>query len=580
MQAVSSDDVTYCFSWRRHALCVGPTILSGLLLTACFPPFDQGWLAWVALVPLLLRVASPLPRPGLASALLLGLTHFLTLLTWLNEIGYPAGVLVALPCAALPAFWLLGTARLWARLAGVPQPGSEDAGGPSLACAPARQTLRALLLAAMIAALWVCTEFVRGHVFTGFPWAQLGISQWHYTFLLRHARWGGPYALSFLIVATNVAAALLVGTLLPRPFSTPRLPAAGVVIALSILAALTGLGPVLLALPVADTRPATLHTVVVQGDLPLRREYTDEDVARALTMHAGLTRAALGKANEPVDLCVWPETAVPAPLRYTQEYQATVAALLVETGVPLLLGTVDYRPAPPTTDSEPPGLLAFNSAFLLDGDGMIVEYYDKTHPVPFGEYVPFSRTWPWLGDLFGMGRNLEAGAEFTILPLPKQVRAGVNICYEDAFPEISRAFVQRGANVLFTLTNDVWYGRSAGPRQHLMHAVFRAVENARPLVRAGNNSDTCLITADGRIVGLVLDPETGDRFCSGFGRYRVPVYDSPPVTLYTRWGDWFAVLCCGAAFLCLGGAARGWVRRKLHLFERLRGQAAGDLVRG
>ena len=172
-----------------------------------------------------------------------------------------------------------------------------------------------------------------------------------------------------------------------------------------------------------------------------------------------------------------------------------------------------------------------------------------------------------------MGRSLTPGSEYTVFALPQGVYAGTNICYEDVYAEISRAFVRRGANVLMTLTNDAWYAESSGSRQHMVHAVFRAVENRRPLFRAGNNSDTCLILPDGRVTGQLRDPATGSAFMRGARLYRVPVWREPGFTFYTRHGDLFAH-SCALATLVLGLAVFGsWLRRKHTLLQRVSREA-------
>jgi apolipoprotein N-acyltransferase len=196
--------------------------------------------------------------------------------------------------------------------------------------------------------------------------------------------------------------------------------------------------------------------------------------------------------------------------------------------------------------------------------------------VPFGEFTPFERLFPWLTDIIGMGRSLTAGREFTVFELPRGARAGVNICYEDIFPEISRQFVRRGANVLMTLTNDAWYAESAGSRQHLIHAVFRATENRRPLLRAGNNSDTCLILPDGRIVGLLYDLDTGSRFVRAARCYDVPVWQKQELTFYTRYGDVFAYGCALAMLLTwVFLAQRCLIEKRRRLLAITGSEAAG-----
>ncbi len=165
-----------------------------------------------------------------------------------------------------------------------------------------------------------------------------------------------------------------------------------------------------------------------------------------------------------------------------------------------------------------------------------------------------------------MGRGLTRGREHTVFPFGEHARIGMNICYEDVFPEISRAAVLRGANVLMTITNDAWYWETAGSRQHTINAVFRAVETMRPFFRSGNNSDTCLVMPDGTIRDRVVDPATGNPFVRRAAVIEVPVYADPPITFYTRYGNLFAILC----FLGMLGIASWCGYRSLHRRQRLR----------
>jgi apolipoprotein N-acyltransferase len=132
--------------------------------------------------------------------------------------------------------------------------------------------------------------------------------------------------------------------------------------------------------------------------------------------------------------------------------------------------------------------------------------------------------------------------------------------------------VLRGANLLVTVTNDAWYAESAGSRQHLLHAVFRAAENRRPLLRSGNNSDTCLILPDGQVTGLLYDVVTGNRFMRGTQVYEIHIYNAPALTVYARWGDWFARAGAASAGLLVLGlmarAVRARAARRLALQTR------------
>ncbi len=146
--------------------------------------------------------------------------------------------------------------------------------------------------------------------------------------------------------------------------------------------------------------------------------------------------------------------------------------------------------------------------------------YDKVHIVPFGEFIPLNDTFPVIGELVGMGRNLTPGKAFRPLDLTKDVRAGVMICYEDVFAYAARELVRNGANFLLVITNDAWYPTSTEPEQHYANAVLRTVETRLPMLRCGNSNYSVLIDQFGRTVDSVtkrIDPETGDARADAVG---------------------------------------------------------------
>ena len=235
---------------------------------------------------------------------------------------------------------------------------------------------------------------------------------------------------------------------------------------------------------------------------------------------------------------MWPECAVPAPIEY-QPYKAELIKLQQETSTPLLMGALQLRLQP--GDSNPENANTFNSVLLLDEKAHILAIYDKMHRVPFGEYVPFSDLYPWLREAVGLGRDLTPGNVPFVFKLAKGTKAGVNICFEDVFPAISRAFVQKGANMLMTVTNDCWYNHSCGAEQHTAHVVFRAVENRRPFMRSGNNSHTLMVTPAGKIMGQITANDSV--FTQDYQAYEIPVFDGWGNTFYTKYGDVFAYVC-------------------------------------
>lgn len=543
---------------------MGLAMASGVLLSAAFPPIEAGGIAWVALIPLLLI---PIPRVmwrRLVIGYAFGIAHFITSLWWLNEVGFGAGILLAVVCAVFPMVWYLFFAALANALPSLARRAGNAVEIPRLLVQA--RPLEVAWAALLIAAGWCSTEWIRSWIFTGFSWNQLGISQWRHAAVLKLTTLTGVYGISFLIVFSNIALVWLLLSWLARfkgrrRRGIPWPPAVAVVM----------FSPIFMLLMLESPLPAPdryLEVAGIQGNLSQRRDPDPGQFDEALEVYERLSLEAAEEGGEGLDLIVWPETAIPAPLEWNERAAAMLARVLEEVQTHMLVGSLAYR----EDSAGAAEMRMVNSALLLDPNAGVVDYYDKIHLVPFGEFVPFGKQMPWLVDMIGMGRGLLAGKEYTVLNLPKEARAGVNICYEDAYPEISRRFVQRGANLLFTLTNDAWYAESAGSKQHLTHAVFRAVENRRPLFRSGNNSDTCLILPSGKIEGLLYDSENETFFVRTHGLYSVPVWDELPTTLYTRFGDWFAKICALAFLGASAVLAVRTIRRKHENFQAIASQ--------
>ena len=524
--------------WRVVA-----AILSGVLLTLAFPPAEQAWLAWLALLPLLLV---PTPRTWLerlAIGYLFGYSHFASCLHWLNEVGFGAGWLLALWCALFPMLWYAVTAALFWRLKDQ-RTASFPGAGPLFI--PSELHLAGTGI--FMALLWVTLEWCRGWVLTGFSWNQLGVSQYRHPALLAITTWTGVYGLSFIIVLVNAVLAGEASRQL-RQLIAPHKRYIPWHLCLGVL----GVLPLGLAaihkLPELPQETPSLRVAAIQGNIPQCRVWTREQYDDALRAYDTLSRQAVGDTAN-LDLIVWPESALPAPLDEL-DYRVMRLKLLKDTGVPMLIGSLQDRRVPESPDGQ-----SFNSAFHLKLDGTIADYYDKVHRVPFGEYTPFGDQFPWLREMIGMGRDLTPGRGFHTIQLPKNTCAGVNICFEDAFALPSRAFTLQGAEILFTITNDAWYNQSCGAAQHASHAVLRAVENRRPFLRSGNNSHTMLITPTGQMLGQIRDRKTGSDFTRDFQAYDLPIHDWG-MTFYTRFGDVFAQLC---ALLCIAALLQFLIR--------------------
>ncbi len=539
------------FLWR--AIAAGA---SGLMLSCAFPPINWSIMAWFALVPIMLL---PTPRriiERIAIGFIFGYAHFATALHWLNEVGFGAGYLLAIYCALFPMAWycLLGTFNWHLKdKANAAFPG----GGPIFIVG--EWTLVLHILAQAV--LWVSLEYLRSMLFTGFPWDMAGISQFRRLAVAGLAQFAGVYGVSFVVILSNAIIAAEFSRQF-RMFIAPARRQFPWHFALLTLA----LVPICILQAKKELLPPegtpNIRIAAIQGNIPQCREWTEEQYNHALSTYLGLSERAATEYQD-LDMLLWPECAVPVPFGYPP-YKAAVAGLQQKINKPILLGALRLVGNP----SEPESVHDFNSAILLDENSHIVETYNKMHLVPFGEFTPAGDIFPVLREIIGMGRDLTSGRDEVIFRLAKDARAGVNICFEDAFPDISRKFTNKGANILMTITNDSWYNRSSGAEQHLSHAVFRAIENRRPLLRSGNNSHTCIITPNGATLGIIDNKDDGSPFTSSCQAYDVPVHEWG-TTFYTRHGDVFAIACtllslALVAYLC----AKEYLRHKENLKKR------------
>jgi apolipoprotein N-acyltransferase len=300
-----------------------------------------------------------------------------------------------------------------------------------------------------------------------------------------------------------------------------------------------------------------MRVAVLQGNIDQAVKWSPEWAERTLEIYEELTRAAVAEGAEVV---VWPETAAPGSLDFDPALRRQIAALAKDTEAFLVVGGVGIDGLESSTQ-QPPGLdelKFFDSAFLFDAAGRSLGRYDKTHLVPFGEYLPFRRM---LGRFIraiatgSAGRDVTAGESPRSLVLPgfgatdgkPSVTVGVPICYELLFPDLVRRFVGDGADVLFAITNDAWYGRTGAPYQFLVMTAMRSAEGRVWTARAANTGVSALIDERGRV------REQTRIFERGFLVGEVPV--RPPGvadSFYVRHGDLFAWLCWGGLLaLCV-----------------------------
>ena len=347
------------------------------------------------------------------------------------------------------------------------------------------------------------SEWLRGHVLTGFPWNAYGMALGDHLLLAQFAAIGGLYGLTVLAIAIFAAPALFADRkAVPGRRLLQRIPA-GLVVAALILAGLAGFGAVRLA----TGKTATIASVkvrIMQPNLPQDAKFSPENRDTIVNRYLRLSDRSTGPGHTglaDVNLLVWPESAFPFILSDEPQALAKIGNAL-PAGTVLVTGAARIET---TTGADgKPHTDFLNSIQVLMHGGLILDTYDKLHLVPFGEYMPFAGLLDRLGirQFVDIPGGFRAGMNHTLLSLPGLPMAAPLICYEAIFPEEVAAAVRAGPSrpgFLINVTNDAWFGHTPGPYQHLAEARLRTIEEGLPLIRAANTGISAIIDPYGRI---------------------------------------------------------------------------------
>jgi len=570
---------------------------AGILLFAAGPPLDLSPLAFLALVPFYFaafgrkgREPARLRRAfwvGYATGGIYAVAH----LHWLLRLSKEE---VTIPWIMIPALLVIG---LYLGLF------------PGLACLWTAWIRRHTGLSPVwvLPVVWTLTDWFRTTGEVGFPWGSLGYTLAPWTAAIQTTAWTGYWFLPAWILWVN---GMLWTGLFSTPVDLPGSPPAGRG-GVSPLRLGVGIGgaalPIVLGVLILNQAPETVR--MVEGSAaPLEATFTVDlegnsvafrggEVERgpapnravlssrlerpvALGTAKGGLRFSLIQANTPrevkwraayreevvsdllhrssqanrafaPDLIVWPETAAPLRVLWEAPLRDMLRTGISEMGTWTLVGSLDAE----KIDGE---YEYYNSSILYGVDGKPTQKFPKRHMVPFGELTPYKDKIPFLEKInFGQS-DFTAGREASLFVFEpprdggeRDQRGGRRfsclICFESTFPELARGDVQSGAEYLVNITNDFWYGRSAGPIQHAQFAIHRAVENRTPMIRCANSG-----------VSFVVDPYGRTHGSTGLFETSLPTADVLPGdggSFYTRWGDWilwvFAVCAGGWTLLAL-----------------------------
>lgn len=365
-------------------------------------------------------------------------------------------------------------------------------GGLYALCAHALRRRPPLAAGLALGILWYLLEFLRGALFTGFPWLTLANAFALWPFMIQAAEICGAYALGGILAAAASLAVMPMAAVSARRAA----PLAGA----TLLACVAGFG----LWRLHETPPIALQPgkdgafglIMVEGNIDQNKKWEPAWQQATLDIYLHLSREALARyrerrASAPPPLLIWPETAMPFYFETHPQLGSQARLLAQRENIYLLLGAPGFSR---TARGAPQ---VFNRAYLARPDGSIGGWYDKVHLVPFGEYLPPLAIFDFLAPL------LQGVGDFTpglaAAPLRTgNLALGLLICYESIFPEIARQRVTDGANVLVNISNDGWFGKSSAPEQHLQLAILRAVEQRRWLVRGTNTGISAIVDDRGR----------------------------------------------------------------------------------
>jgi len=493
---------------------------SGATLAMAFPDYGIWPLAWVSLAPMIWAMRNKSELGSMTLGFVMGVFYFTPTFFWLRNTmtdyaAFPLPLALAvtgLMVVALSAF----TAFFGFGFSYIRRATNHDM---ALVAAPF---------------LWVCMEFVRAKLpIFSFPWGRIADSQFTALPIIQIADIAGEEGLGLMIIIANVTIVKIMDWIANRGVRPVSFPGAWVLLTVTLVTGSMAYGYHRMETfgdhGSGDKAPVAL----VQGNIDQSRKwdrgYTKAqiDIYRRLTIQAG---------SKGVELVVWPEAAAPFYFGADPVRDSIMFQLATRINTPIIFGAPAYR-------KTAGGVTSYNRAWVVRPDGLAGKY-DKVHLVPFGEYVPFKKLLFFLGKMVTAIGDMAPGERINLLDTGDR-KIGVQICYEIIFPGYSRQIAKMGATAIVNITNDSWFGRSAASRQSLAMAVFRAVENRIPVLRAAQSGISAIISQTGEITGETeLFVET-----TAYGNFKPK---TGPMTLYTYSGDIFA-------WLCVFGATCLWV---------------------
>jgi len=535
----------------RFLSFVAAVVSSAVLLILSFPPFSVWIAAYFFAVPLLVYLMRIYPSDnGRKSASI---------------------IRAAISCAALSGGWLgYGAILYWICPTVIEYTGSVFQGVLSLLLIAGylslymavffvffasaliilhdegRKIYQSILLILIPPFFWVALEYVRSSVFTGFPWAVMGYSQWNFTPALWVARYGGVFAVSFMIILANMVFAWIFFLKKTEPIHRLFSGILIIWLGLGIFETVAGKKSESYTsrIPVSVIQPSIYQSEkwdprYYDETKKIIRQLVTESSAKNKLSHAARKHILPDGSDAgddvvvPSGIILWPETSLMDVIKDPNKEGNALPLWMKETV--MASGCFNIVGALLEEDGK-----YYNTSLLVSpSDGKIVFVHKKTHLVPFGEFVPFRKFLePYFG-IFGYIGDLTKGNIYTVMDIGGGKKISPIICSENLSGDITRRFVRNGAGAVFVLTNDAWYGKTPAAFQHFTFNVLRAVENDRWVVQSANTGVSGVVSPEGKIIRKT------PLFEALWFESEIPLkYD---LTFYTKYGDLFAIISCGVS---------------------------------
>ncbi|MBD3233134.1 MAG: apolipoprotein N-acyltransferase [candidate division Zixibacteria bacterium] len=431
---------------------------AALIGVAAYQPFNiwPGALVFIAI--LLFTIKDKSPKQAFIIGYAFGVIFYITLLYWIAWATFFGALPVPFILALVPAFfcWLFRKIEL-------------------------ANSKIALILAPFI---WVALEYIRTLGQVAFPWNPIGNCFATYPEFIQYAEFTGVYGISLWASVINI----LFYIFFKNPANLKRTFAyLGAIIFLIVTPYLYGL-----AVIPEEIKEGDIEVALLQGDISREVKWKPGGVQYSFNTYKAMTDSVSGSEAK---LIIWPETAIPSYLRHHRGYNRRMLSMAGNSGTPILTGSPDY------TEIAPRQYVYYNSALFYHPDKSSPEIYRKIKLVPFSERIPFSGRVKILKDIHLGQADFSPGDSLMLFELDGN-SFGVLICFELVFPDLVRRYMKRGADFMVTITNDMWFGVTSGPYQHLYAGTIRAVENRVGIARCANTGISLFYDTYGRVYNM------------------------------------------------------------------------------